>query len=66
MTEITVNNNKCFCTYFYWSLGQNYEEQDTFCPNFDLLLGNLNGKHPISSIIIGNFNGKRCSSDKAN
>ena len=45
-----------FLTCIYRSPGQNDEEFENFCVNFDLLLSNINDEIPICSIITGDFN----------
>ena len=67
VTELSMNNEKCFFTCLYRSPSQIHEELDTFCYNLDLLLSNINSNHPNCSILIGDFNAKSskwCSSDK--
>ena len=69
VTELSMNNEKCFFTCLYRSPSQSHEELDTFCSNLDLLLSNINNNYPNCSILIGDFNAKSskwCSSDKDN
>ena len=69
VTEINVNNEKCFFTCLYRSPSQSHDELERFCANFDLLLSNINDLHPTCSIALGDFNAKyskSCASDKNN
>ena len=69
MTEIIVDDEKCFFIYHYRSPNQNHEELENFSSNLDLLLSNINDNHPTCSILIGDFNAKSlkwCNSDKSN
>ena len=58
LTEIIVDNEKCFFTCLYRSPNQNHEELENFSSNLDLLLSNINDNHPTCSILIGDFNAK--------
>ena len=69
VTELSMNNEKCFFTCLYRSSSQSHEELDIFCSNLDLLISNINNNHPNCFILIGDFNAKSskwCSSDKDN
>ena len=69
VTEINVNNEKCFFTCLYRSPSQSHDELERFCANFDLLLSNINDLHPTCSIVLGDFNAKCskwCASDRNN
>ena len=69
MTEIIVDNEKCFFTCLYRSPNQNHEELENFSFNLDLLLSNINDNHPTCSILTGDFHAKSsiwCNSDKSN
>ena len=55
VTEISVNNEKCFFTCLYRSPSQSHDELERFCANFDLLLSNINDLHPTYSIVLGDF-----------
>ena len=69
LTEINVNNEKCFFTCLYRSQSQSHEELERFCSSLDSLLSNINDQHPACSIVIGDFNtrcSKWCTSDKDN
>ena len=69
VTEIIVDNEKCFFTCLYRSPNQNHEELENFSFNLDLPLSNINNNHPTCSILIGDFNAKSskwCNSDKSN
>ena len=58
VTEVNFNNEKCFFTSLYKSPSQNDEEIEYFCSSLDLLLSNINDRHPACSIGIGHFNAK--------
>ena len=60
VTKVSVNNEKCFFTCFYWSPCQNPDELEQFCTNFYLLLSSINNLHLTCPILIGDFNVK-CS-----
>ena len=60
VTEINVNNKKCFFTCQYRSPNQSYEELESFCSNLNSLLSNINDQHSVCSIVIADFNAK-CS-----
>ena len=60
VTEINVNNEKCFFTCLYRSPSQSHDELKSFCSSLDSLLSNINNQHPACSIAIGDFNAK-CS-----
>ena len=69
VTEININNEKCFFTCLYRSTSQSHEELENFCSSLDSLLSNINDQHPACSIVIGDFNAKCskwCTSDKDN
>ena len=69
ITEVNVNNKKCFFTCQYRSPSQNHDELEHFCTNFDLLLSNNNNLYPTCSIVLVDFNAKCpewCASDKSN
>ena len=69
MTEIIVDNEKCFFTCLYRSPNQNHEELENFSSNLDLLLSNINDNDPTCTILIGDFNAgssKWYNSDKSN
>ena len=52
VTEINVNNEKCFFGCLYRPPSQNHDELERFCTNFDLLLSSINNLHPTCSIIL--------------
>ena len=58
VTEIIVNNEKCFFTCLYRSPSQSHEELESFCAILDSFLSNVNDQHPACSIVIGDFNAK--------
>ena len=60
VTEINVNNEKCFFRCLYRSPSQSHEELESFCSSLDFLLFNINDQHPACSTVIGDFNAK-CS-----
>ena len=60
VTEINVNNEKCFFTCLYRSPSKNYDNLKHFCTNFDLLLSNINNLYLTYSMVLGDFNVK-CS-----
>ena len=60
VTEINVNNVKCFFTCLYRSSSQNHEGIESFWSNLDSFLSNINDQHLACSIVTGDFNGK-CS-----
>ena len=67
VTEVNVNNEKCFFTYLYRSPSQSHEELESFCSDLDSLLSNINNQHPACSIVLGDFNAKCskwCATDK--
>ena len=68
VTEINVNNEKCFFTCLYRSPSQRHDELERFCANFDLLLSNISDLHSTCSIVLGDFNAKCstwCASNKS-
>ena len=50
VTEISVNNEKCFFACLCRSPSQSYEELESFCSNLDFLLSNINDQQPGCSI----------------
>ena len=67
VTEIIVNNEKCFFTCLYRSPSQSHEELESFCAILDSLLSNINDQHRACSIVIGDFNAncqKWCTTNK--
>ena len=58
VTQINVNNEKCFLTCLYRSHSQSHDELKHFCTTFDLLLSNINNLYLTCSIVLGNFNAK--------
>ena len=50
VTEISVNNEKCFFACLYRSPSQSYEKLESFCCNLDSLLSNINDQQPGCSI----------------
>ena len=60
VTEINVNNEKCFFTCLYRSPSQSHDELERFCATFDLLLSNISDLHPTCSVVLGDFSAK-CS-----
>ena len=66
VTEINVNNKKCFFTCLYRPPSQNHDELEHFCNNFDLLLSNMNNPYLTCSIVFNAKCSKWCPSDKSN
>ena len=69
VTEINVNNEKCFFTCLYRSPSQSHEELESFCSNLDSLPSNINYQHPACSIVIEDFHAKCskwCTTNKDN
>ena len=60
LTEITVDNDKCFFTCLYRSSSQNCDQFSDFSKDFSILLNNINGHRPSCSVIVGDFDAK-CS-----
>ena len=57
VTEIRLENEKCFLPCFYQSPSQTHEN---FCTNLDTLMDHINNELPICSVITGDLN-DRCS-----
>ena len=75
VTEITVNNERCFLTtdqqvnYPCRSTSQNQEHFESFFENLVDVLSDINNQQPTCSILVGDFNAKLskwCPSDKDN
>ena len=69
VTEINVNNDKCFFTCLCRSPSQSQDGLERFCTTFDLLLSNINNLQPNCSTVLGDFNvkcSKWCASKKDN
>ena len=67
VTEINVNNEKCFFTFLYRSPSQGHYELKRFRINFDLLLFEISNLCPNWLIVLCGFNAKCpkwCVSDK--
>ena len=67
VTEITVNNERCFLTCLYRSPNQNQEQFESFCENLIDVLSGINNQQPTCSILVGDFNAKLlkwCPSDQ--
>ena len=60
VTEIRLENEKCFFTCLYRSLSQTQREFESFCTNLDTLMDHINNELPICSVITGDLNA-RCS-----
>ena len=60
VTEIRLQNEKCFLTCIYHSLCQNRDEFENFCTSFGILLNNINVEFPLCAIVKGDPNA-RCS-----
>ena len=59
VTEIRLENDKCFLTCLYRSPSQT-QELENFCTNLDTLMDHINNELPICSVITGYLN-DRCS-----
>ena len=69
VTEIIVNNKKCFFTCLYSFPSQSHKELESFCSNLDSPSSNINDHHPACSIFIEDFNAKFskwCTTDQDN
>ena len=69
VTEITVNNERCFLTCLYRSLNQNQDQFESFRKNLIDVPSGINNQKPACSIIVDDFNAKLskwCPSDKDN
>ena len=62
VTEISVENETCFFTWFYRLPSQSHDKLENFCSELNLLLTNINNNQPTCSILISDFNAK-CSAD---
>ena len=65
VTEITVNNKRCFLKCLYRSPNQNQEQFESSCENLIDVLSGINNQQP--SDLVGDFNvklSKWCPSDK--
>ena len=60
VTEIRLENEKCFLACLYRSLSQTQHEFESFCTNLDTLMDHINNELPICSVITGDLNA-RCS-----
>ena len=60
ITEIGLDNKKCFLTCLYRSPSQTQHEYENFCTNLDALMDHINNELPICSVITGDLNA-RCS-----
>ena len=60
VTEIRLENEKCFLTCLYRSPSKNQQEFENFCSNFEVLMDQINNELPNCSVITGDFNA-RCS-----
>ena len=60
VTEIHLENEKCFLTCRYQSPSQTQHEFENFCTNLDTLMDHLNNELPICSVITRDLNA-RCS-----
>ena len=54
MTQIIVDNEKCFFMCFYRYTSQNHEELENVSFNLDLLLSDNNENDPLA--LLGDFN----------
>ena len=60
VTEIRLENEKCFLTCLYRSTSQNQHGFENFCTNLDTLIDHINNELPTCSVLTGDFNA-RCS-----
>ena len=60
VTEIRLQNEKCFLTCLYQSPSQIQHKFENFCTNLDTLVDHMNNELPMCSVITGNLNA-RCS-----
>ena len=60
VTEILLENEKCFLTCLYRLPNQSHREFENFCTNLYFLIDNINNELPIFSVITADFN-SRCS-----
>ena len=56
VTELTVENEKCFFTCRYRSPSQNCDQFSDSCKDFSALLYNINDHRPSCSVIVCDFN----------
>ena len=69
VTEIRLENEKCFLTCLYRSPSQTQHEFENFCTNLDTFMDHINNELPICSVITGDLNGrysKWCNKDITN
>ena len=60
VTEICLENEKCFLTCLYWSPNQTQHEFENFCTNLNSFIDHINNELGICSIVTGDLNA-RCS-----
>ena len=58
VTEICLENEKCFLICLYRSPNQNQHEFLNFCANLDTLMDHIHIGFPTCSALIGDFNGR--------
>ena len=58
VTEIIVDNEKCFFTCLYRSPSQNCDQFSDFCKDFSILLNNINDHRPSCCVIVSDFDAK--------
>ena len=56
VTEIHLENKKCFLACLYQSFSQTQHEFENFCTNLDTLMDHINNELPICSVITGDLN----------
>ena len=69
VTEICLENKKCFLTCLYRSPSQNQYKFEIFCTDLDTLMGHINNELPTCSVLNGDFNircSKWCNNNIAN
>ena len=60
VTEICLENEKCFLTCLYQSPSQTQHKFENFCTNLDTLMDYINNELPTCPVITGDLN-PRCS-----
>ena len=58
VTEIIVNNERCFLTCLYRSPSQNQEQFESFCEDLIDVLSGINNQQPTCSVLVGDSNAK--------
>ena len=58
VTEITVNNERCFLTCLYRLPNQNQEQFESLCENVIDMLSGINNQQSKCSVLVDDFNAK--------